>query len=117
MLRGMAVLLLLQAAGELLSAGLDLPVPGNVIGMILLFAALRWDLVNLETVKEASELLLANLGLLFVPAGVGVMVYFDLIRKEWLPLLVATVFSTFAVMAVTGWVDQLLARKEQNHAE
>lgn len=117
MLKGMAVLLLLQAAGELLSNGLDLPIPGNVIGMILLFLALRWELVKLETVKEAAELLLANLGLLFVPAGVGVMVYFNLIQKEWLPLLVATVFSTFAVMAVTGWVDQLLAKKEQTHVE
>lgn len=117
MLKGMAVLLLLQAAGELLSTGFNLPIPGNVIGMVLLFFALRWELVQLETVKEAAELLLANLGLLFVPAGVGVMVYFDLIQKEWLPLLVATVFSTFAVMAVTGWVDQLLARKEQEHVE
>jgi holin-like protein len=51
------------------------------------------------------------MALFFIPAGVGVMVYFDLIRREWLPITVATVLSTFAVMAVTGWAETWLEKK------
>lgn len=111
MVRGFAILLLLQFLGELISTGLNLPIPGNVLGMGLLLLALNLKLVRTEWVEEAVELLLSHLALFFVPAGVGVMVYFDLIAAEWLPIVVSTVLSTFVVMAVTGWVARLLERR------
>ena len=58
--------------------------------------------------EEAAELLLSNMALFFVPAGVGVMVYGDLIAAEWLPITVATVVSTFVVMFVTGFLAERL---------
>ncbi|PLX84865.1 MAG: CidA/LrgA family protein [Desulfuromonas sp.] len=115
MIRGFAILVLLQLLGETISLALDLPIPGSVIGMGLLVAALRLELVRFEWVREAAELLLSHLALLFVPAGVGVMVYFDLIGREWLPIVVATVVSTFAVMAVTGWTARLLDGRGERH--
>lgn len=111
MVRGFAILLLLQFLGESLSTLLALPVPGNVLGMGLLLLALNFKLVRPEWLEEAVNLLLSNLALFFVPAGVGVMVYFDLIAAEWLPIVVATVLSTFVVMAVTGWVATRLERR------
>jgi holin-like protein len=117
MVRGLAILLLLQFIGELISRGLDIPIPGNVIGMGLLLIALQRGIVKTAWVQEAAELLLAHLALFFVPAGVGVMVYFDLIRKEWLAIVVAMVVSTFVVMAVTGWVEAALEKREKRHAE
>lgn len=111
MIRGMAILLLLQFVGELISRGLGIPIPGNVIGMGLILIALGVGVVRLEWVEAASDLLLDHLALFFVPAGVGVMLYFDLIRKEWLPITVATVVSTFVVMAVTGWTETWLERR------
>ena len=108
MVRGFAILLAMQFAGEALSSWLDIPMPGNVIGMVLLLLALVLGVVQLEWIKEAAELLLSHMALFFIPAGVGVMVYFDLIGREWLPITVAMVVSTFVVMAVTGWVEQLL---------
>jgi len=111
MVRGFAVLLLMQIAGELLCRSLALPVPGNVAGMLLLLLALSAGFVKLEWVSEASDLLLSHMALFFVPAGVGVMVYFDLLQKEWLPIACATVLSTFAVMAATGWVGAWLERR------
>jgi len=109
--RGFAILLLLQFAGEALGRWAGVPIPGNVIGMGLLLLALFAGVVRLEWVQEASDLLLSNFALFFVPAGVGVMVYFDVIRQEWLPIVVATVVSTFAVMAVTGWTEAYFARR------
>jgi holin-like protein len=117
MVRGLTLLLLFQLAGEVLSNLLRLPIPGNVIGMGLLLLALMVGLVDLTWLEEAAELLLANLALFFVPAGVGVMVYGDLIAAEWLPITVATVVSTFVVMAVTGILAQKLEQKDRGDVD
>ncbi len=117
MVRGLAILMTMQFLGEVISRGTGVPIPGNVLGMGLLLAALVFGLVRLEWVEQAAELLLSHLALLFVPAGVGVMVYFDLIAREWLPISVAMVVSTFVVMAVTGWGEGWLERRGGGHVE
>lgn len=114
MVRGFALLLLFQLCGEALSHLLDLPIPGNVMGMGLLLLALMLKIVKLQWLEEAAELLLSHLALFFVPAGVGVMVYGDLIAAEWLPISVATILSTFVVMAVTGKLAQRLEAPESD---
>jgi len=111
-LQGLVLLLGFQFAGEVITRALDLPIPGNVIGMALLLLALTVGVVKEESITEAGDLLLRYMTLFFVPAGVGVMLYFDLISREWLPIIVGTVVSTFVVMAVTGWAEQLLGGKE-----
>jgi len=108
MLRGFAVLLTCQLLGEMLVRAAGWPVPGNVVGMALLLMGLIVGVVQLEWVSEAAELLLTHMALLFVPAGVGVLLYFDLIGREWWPILVATGASTFVVIAVTGHLAQYL---------
>jgi len=113
MLQGLVLLLLFQFIGEGLSTLLNLPIPGNVIGMALLLLALACGWVKLDWLQEAAELLLTYMALFFVPAGVGVMLYFDLIGREWLPIVAATVISTFVVMAVTGWAATLLDKSEK----
>ncbi len=117
MVRGLALLLGFQFLGELVSRLTGIPVPGNVIGMALMLAALGSGLVRLSWVEEAAELLLSHLALFFIPAGVGVMVYGGLIAREWLPISLATVLSTFVVMAVTGRVAQRLEKEEGQDAE
>ena len=109
-LKGMAILLLLQFVGEVSVKWLDVPIPGNVAGMVILLILLLSGLIKVEWVESAADLLLSHLALFFVPAGVGVMVYFDLIASQWLPIIVSMVLSTFVVMAVTGWVEQKLEK-------
>jgi holin-like protein len=104
MIQGFAILLICQLLGELISRVLQVPIPGNVLGMVLLLAALLLGLIKLAWVEEAAELLLKHMAMFFVPAGVGVMLYGGMIGREWLPITVATVVSTFVVMAVTGWI-------------
>lgn len=115
--RGLVVLLAFLALGELLVAWRQWPVPGNVVGMILLTAALLARLLPRDWVEPIADALLSRLGLFFVPPGVGVMVCFGQIRQEWLPLLVATLGSLLAVLAVTGWVAGLLARREPGEVQ
>jgi holin-like protein len=111
LVRGLAILLGFQLVGEMLSRWLAVPIPGSVLGMGLLLAALGVGAVRLAWIEEAGGLLLAHLALFFIPAGVGVMVHFDLLKTQWLPVVVATVLSTFVVMAVTGWVETFLSRR------
>lgn len=81
-LRGLAWLLVLQSLGELMARGLGLPLPGPVIGMILLLVALRWARVR-EPVSGCADFLLSHLSLLFVPVGVGVMTHLSLVSQYW----------------------------------
>ena len=109
-LRGLAFLLLLQAAGEALVRALSLPFPGPVAGLVLLLGVLPWRAVR-EPVSRTAELLLAHLSLLFVPVGVGVIVHLDLLRHSGLQLLAVIVISTWTGMIVTALVlKALLAR-------
>jgi holin-like protein len=111
-LKGLAFLLFFQFIGEVIVEWTALPVPGNVVGMVLLLIFLLTGTVKVEWVEDAADLLLSHLALFFVPAGVGVMVYFDLIAAQWLPICVSMVLSTFVVMAVTGWVEQKMEKTE-----
>jgi holin-like protein len=110
-LRGLALLLLLQAAGEALAHSLALPIPGPVIGLTLLLPALQLSWIR-EPVAAAAELLLAHLSLLFVPVGVGVITHLGLVSKYGIQLLVVIVLSTWIGMAVTAIVLRALMREE-----
>jgi holin-like protein len=78
--------------------------------LLTLFLKLGW--VKLEWVQGISDFLVANLGFFFVPPGVALMLYFDLIRAQWIPIVVATVVSTVVVLVVTGWVHQVLRKRK-----
>jgi holin-like protein len=108
-LRGLAWLLLLQAAGVALTHTLSLPFPGPVVGMLLLLPALQWAPVR-EPVSAAAELLLAHLSLLFVPVGVGVITHLALLSQYGWQLLLVIALSTWAGMAVTALVLRALLR-------
>ncbi len=102
-LRGLALLLLLQAAGESLAHLLRWPVPGPVVGLLLLLVALQLPALR-EPVGAAAELLLSHLSLLFVPVGVGVISQLDLVLAHGTALVAAIVLSTWVGMAVTALV-------------
>jgi holin-like protein len=110
MLAAITVLLVYQLIGETLVLALKLPVPGPVIGMLLLFLTLLVRGSVLESVRETAQGLLQHLSLLFVPAGVGVMIHFSRVFDEWLPILASLVVSTILTIAVTALTLQFLLR-------
>ncbi len=106
-LRGLAWLLLAQSAGEALVRLAGAPLPGPVLGLLLMLVALRWAPVQ-RHVGAAADALLAHLSLLFVPVGVGVMTHFALISQYGARMLLVIVVATWAGMAVTALVLRAL---------
>jgi holin-like protein len=102
-----------QLVGELIRQALHLPLPGPVIGMFLLATVLglRGRRTNKAAIPQSldtmAETLIAYMGLLFVPAGVGIVAQLGLLRQEWLPILVGVLGSTILSVAVTGLVMHL----------
>ncbi|MCV2218612.1 CidA/LrgA family protein [Thauera sp. Sel9] len=113
MIAALTLLLVLQLIGEIIARGLDLPIPGPVIGMMLLFLGLVLRGGPSETLRQTAGSLLQHLSLLFIPAGAGIMLYRDLIAAEWLPLAAALLGSTVLAIVVTALVlDALVKRHE-----
>jgi holin-like protein len=110
MLEALATLLVLQAIGEVLSYIFKLPVPGPVLGMALLIVVFTLQPTIVERLRPTTVELLKHLSLLFVPAGVGVMVHVARIGREWLPIAVSLALSTALAIAVTALVVTWSAR-------
>ncbi|GLS22375.1 hydrogenase [Labrys miyagiensis] len=107
MLRGIAALLLFQLIGESIAFLASIPVPGPVIGMVLLFVALRTtggEQGVLRGTPESADVLLEHLGIFFVPAGVGVTALWTVLRGDILPIAVILMLSTLLTLMVTVWV-------------
>ena len=110
MLSALTQLLVFQLVGEVVARGLDLPVPGPVLGMLLLFLWLVLRSGPDQELQTTSNALLQHLSLLFVPAGTGIMVHLHRVGDEWLPLLLSLIFSTAATLVVTVLVMKRLMR-------
>lgn len=100
------VILLFYALGTLAAHLIGDLIPGSVMGMFLLFLALRAKVVKPEQVKEASHFLTAIMGFLFIPAGVGLVTQLPLLQRYWHIVLLAMILSTIMVMAVVGLAQQ-----------
>ncbi len=119
MIEAITAILLCQLAGEGLARGLALPVPGPVIGLLILFLALVARSRVRPEAKPAQErplgvlagFLLAHLSLLFVPAGVGIIGQADVLARHGVGLFVALVVSTAAALAVTALVFKAASRR------
>jgi holin-like protein len=103
-------LLLCQLVGEILARALMLPVPGPVLGMVLLATALIWRGRLAVELGQAADFLLRHLSLFFVPAAAGIVVNGGAIAREWLAISVSLIVSTALAMAVAAKVFVLLAR-------
>ena len=103
MVPAFALLLVFQLVGEVLVQALGLPLPGPLVGMLLLFAALLLR-------GGLPPGLLSHLMLLFIPAVTGVMMYFDRIGREWLPFLAACLLGAALTMAVTAFTLRWMLR-------
>jgi holin-like protein len=104
MLVGLIWLLVYQCIGEILVRWIGLPVPGPVVGMVLLFATLFLRKGPSEPLHTTANGLLSHLSLLFVPAGVGVMLHFRRIADEWPAIVVSLAISTVLAIGVTALV-------------
>ncbi|MCP1661292.1 CidA/LrgA family protein [Neisseria perflava] len=105
-LRALLIILGCLALGEgaVLLAGIKLP--GSIVGMGILFAALQLGWVKVEWIRQLADVLMANLTLFLVPPCVAIISYLDLIARDWFSILTATAVSTVCVLLVTGKVHE-----------
>lgn len=110
MIRTFSTLLVFQTLGEGLAYALSLPVPGPVLGMVLLFVYLLLRKAEAEKLTPTAQELLKHLSLLFIPAGVGIIVHMDRVGAEWLPIVAALVISAMVSLIVTAFALRWLQK-------
>ena len=114
LLRQLGVILVLCLLGELIHLAFNLPIPGNVLGMLILFLALSSNVIKLSMIDSLSDFLLSHLSFFFIPAGVGIISCLPLLRGKWLAFLSILLLSSVITMVVTGWTIQLYVRRNKN---
>ena len=110
MIRQCSILFGCLALGELIVYLTGVRLPSSIIGMLLLTLFLQLGWIKLEWVQGLTNFLVVNLGFFYVPSGVALMLYFDIIQAQFWPIVVATLVSTVLVLVVTGWVHQLVRK-------
>ena len=119
MMRGFLFILSFQGLGELISK-FGLPtIPGPVIGLVLMWLFLIWQGKVPESINQVAEAILPNLGLFFIPAAVGVVMYLPLLKAHAMAVVVALTLSVVTTIMITGLVLKILAsnRPEDEHAQ
>ena len=111
------IIIAFSFVGELLHYLLPLPIPASIYGIVLLFAALELKLVKVKHIRETSGFLIAVMPVMFIPAAVGLLDSWSVLRPTIVPVIVITVLTTIIVMVVTGRVTQNVIRKGREKEE
>ena len=115
-LKQFGIILILSFAGELLNLLIPLPIPASIWGFALMFVCLQTGFLKLDYVKDTAIFLIEIMPLMFIPAAVGLMESWGIIRAKIIPYLVITVLSTFLVMAAAGKITQAVIRRDRKKA-
>lgn len=86
----------------------NIPIPAPVLGMIILLICLITGILKLEKIETVSQFFLDNLTFLFIPGGVGLILSLELIKDQWLPILLIMILTTALAIAITGLTVQLI---------
>jgi holin-like protein len=113
MVRGLFVIFGLLGLGGIISIAINGLVPGSVIGMLLLFIGLHSKIIKPAWVAATANALTGNMAFFFVPAGVGIMVAFDILAKSWHEILLISLLSTICVIAAVGLTQQWMERRRR----
>ncbi len=111
LIRQAAFILLIVFVGEVLSKIFLVPLPGSILGLLLLLIFLLTGWVKLDQIQEISSFLMNHLAIFFVPAGVGLITVIGLLKETWFLLLLISVFTTILVLSVTALIVQYIRRK------
>ncbi|WP_440114065.1 CidA/LrgA family protein [Paenibacillus sp. QZ-Y1] len=110
-----ALLMAFSLLMDLLARVLHLPVPGSILGMVVLFILLQTRVVKLRWIDVGAAWLLGELLLFFIPSAVGIMNYMPMLEHDGLQILFVVLLSTFLVMVCTGLVATRIAKRKEHH--
>ncbi len=109
----LALILGICYVGDLIHDITGIPVPGNILGMLILLLLLCLKIVKLEQIREVSDFFLKRLAFFFLPPAIGLMLVGDDVKSQWPLLLLLCIVITIVTMAATGWTVQLLCKKSK----
>lgn len=110
-LKQFLIIIIISLIGEALKYLIHLPIPASIYGMVLLFIGLMTGLIKLEKVKDAGKFLIEIMPVMFIPAGVGLLESWGVLKDMFVPAVIVTVVAIITVMAATGLVSQVIIRK------
>lgn len=105
-IRQFGIILAVTFVAEVLKFFIPLPIPASVYGLVIMLILLMTKSVSLKSVKDAGSFLIEIMSLMFIPAGVGLMISWNAISDIWLPLVFIIIITTVVVMAITGRITQ-----------
>ena len=103
--------------GELLKYMLPLPIPASIYGMVIMFIGLMTGAIKLDAVKDVGKFLIEIMPIMFIPAGVGLMSSWSVLKPLLLPVSIITVVTIVTVMGAAGRSSQWIIRMDRKHAE
>ena len=112
-LKQFLIILAISFIGEILNRFMPLPVPASIYGIVIMFFCLLTGIIKLNQVKDAADFLIAIMPVMFIPAGVGLIDSYGIIKDSLLAYAVVTFISTVAVMAVSGIITQCVIKAER----
>lgn len=114
-MKQLLIICLLNLAGQFIAKLLPIPFSGSVIGMILALVLLLTKVIKPEHIKDASEFLLANMAMLFVPAGANIIKYYDYIKSSLIPIVVICIASTIVAFLAAAYAVIFTSKLIEKH--
>lgn len=109
-LQQLMIILFAYILGVIVQAAFNLPIPGTVLGLILLFLGLYTGIIKVEMIEEMCEILISHMSFLFIPAGVGLITSFNLLKGKVIAFSIIIIISTVIVWIVTAYVVKFLRK-------
>ncbi|WP_320048015.1 CidA/LrgA family protein [uncultured Ilyobacter sp.] len=99
--------------GELMSTLFNLPIPGTILGMLLMFFLLSTGIIKVKQIEKAANILLINMAIFFLPPGIKLVDSLDSLKGNWLKLIIIAVTTTLITIVVTGKVVDFFIRRKK----
>lgn len=112
------IILTISFSGEILNYLIPWPIPASIYGLVIMFVCLCLKIIKLDDVKQTAGFLMDIMPLMFIPAAVGLVTSWDIIKSGLIAYIVITVVTTFTVMIISGRITQYMIRyEEKRHVE
>lgn len=112
-LKQFGIIMLITFIGEIFHYVIPLPIPASIYGIIIMFFCLHFKWIPLSQVRETGKLLVEIMPVMFIPAAVGLIESWSIIKPSFLQYIIIVLVSTVAVMAVSGKVTQIVIRHDR----
>ncbi|MBQ3545022.1 MAG: CidA/LrgA family protein [Lachnospiraceae bacterium] len=106
-LKQFGIIMSISFVGEMLNKVISLPIPASIYGIVILFLCLELKIIKVESIKETSKFLIEIMPIMFVPAAVGLIETWGMLKTSLVSYIVITTVGTLVVMIISGWVTQL----------